>query len=177
MTNSSETVNRSGLYSGDVDAFFVNCEAVSTVGYAIRFNTNHNRLFGCYMHDSTAGIYVGASYGNRIFFNIIDTCTTGYAATGNTGNTQFINNTVYNCSTAGFSGNVTDKATIINNIFDTCGTGITFTSQYNSNYADSNNFNGNSTNRTNIAVGDHDTAVDPGFVDAANGNFAITGAI
>jgi hypothetical protein len=63
---------------------------------------------------------------------------------------------------------------IMNNIIYGYTTGISMGSNYPSVvYADHNNFYNNTTNRTNIAVGANDTALDPQFTDAANGDFSI----
>ena len=152
----------------------INCEAVSSGGTAIG-GTSAGVIHGCYIHDSVNGIN---SDPLSIAFNIFDTITTKCILVGNTPSV-INNNTFYGGGTAqgiGIDLNSVRKVMITNNIFNKLTTAITNVSVM-VGLVDYNNFFGNTTDRTNVNVGAHDVAIDPGFVDAPNGNFAITGAI
>ena len=176
--NTSGTANRPGSSSNDGSQRYINCEFKSAAGYgASSQNADNNITFiGCYFHDSVIGLAAAGS-GMRIINSIFDTNTTGFTS-GTTRVVQLLlNNTFYNSSTAGISGSSATLMVALNNIFDTCGTGVTFTAQADSNWFDYNNYFNNTTDRTNVMTGDHDTALDPGFTNAANGDFSITGDI
>jgi Na+(H+)/acetate symporter ActP len=70
------------------------------------------------------------------------------------------------------------KNIFINNIIYGWTLGATQTTAENtSNIWAYNDFYNNTTNRTNVTAGANDMAINPDFVDAANGNFAIGSAL
>lgn len=125
----------------------------------------------CYIHDCAVyGIYAGG--GAYTFLNsIFDTCGTGIYMVG--GSNRLLANTFYNCTTA-IDGQTGTDHVIINNTISSCTTGISYTSDPgDSTVVDYNNFYNNTADVSNISKGANTVAVDPSFVDAPNGNFAL----
>lgn len=148
----------------------IDCEAISDV-VGIYLSTYSAEAIGCYVHDSLIGIQ--AITHSVIEFCIIDTCSHSGIYIGISGNVKAHHNTIYNCD-KGIYGTTGSRNFITNNIIDSCTTyGITWDSEYKSNYFDHNNYYNNGTDVNNVTKGSHATALDPQFVDAPNGDFRI----
>lgn len=178
-TNSSVSAGRQAIFGNSANLVF-GCEAVSTVGEALRLADDNGKAVGNYLHDSTNGIVGTTSpIGMIILGNIVDNCTASAINTGSTSNSVLIaNNTLYGNPTPAGTGIAMPATTgrgcvVINNIISNFAIGIDSNTSAPSNFFDYNNFFNNTTNRTNVNAGPNDTALDPGFTDAANGNFTI----
>lgn len=173
VTNSSATANRDGIYAASNYAIVTNCEAISTAGYAVRYGANYIKIIGCYLHDSKYGIYVGIGYG-VITNNIIESNTTAaiyLAATYDF--TNILHNTMYgvNSGDTGILGDDNEFTTILGNTISNFATAaVSFSAACEFNFSNWNNYY-SSTTTTNLTKGAHDLNVDPGFTDAAGGNF------
>lgn len=169
--NSSGTAGRNAVNLYSSSCAIIDSECVSTNGNAISCSRTAY-LHGCYCHDSDAGVSI--SYSNTtVNYCIFDTCAKGILINSTYDSIHINNCTVYNCSTAGISGNDSESCTIINNIIDTCIAGITFTADADTNYLDYNNYHGNTGDTNNCTKGDNATAYDPTFTNAAGGNFSL----
>lgn len=128
-------------------------------------------ISNCYLHDFANEAVNSAMDSISIIDSIIASCDSGvlFAAIG--GN-HIVGNTFYDCTTA-IDGDVYGNSVIMNNAICNCTDGIKFSSVKNQAVIDYNNYYGNTTDVTNVTKGVHDLAVDPGFTDAANGNFSI----
>ena len=179
-TNTSATANRPGINIVGVGVKVVNCEGISTNGYAIIRGTDIGKVFGCYLHDSSVGLYFSGGDNFIVAFCIIDTCTTAIDVTGSSGNglsNVFLNNTLYSGTTGINMNSFTGFNIFANNIISDFTTGATSDVINNTNLWMNNDFYNCTTDRTNVTVGESDIDVDPGFTDAPNGNFAISGDI
>lgn len=177
--NTSATAGRNALGSNGAGTIFIDSEAISDAGEGIYLAANGCKVLFCYIHDcAQEGIECASTGGySTIAFNIIETCGT----TGINGTTATVscvmNNVIYNCTTAGFKFTTGDNHYIINNIFHTCGVGISFTDGHEGeNYENYNNLYNCTTDRENIDVGEDSIDTDPGFTNAAGGDFSLTGA-
>ena len=169
VDNSSGTAGRDAIRLSDGCA--IDCEATSTNGNGIKIYHTNSYLHGCYVHDSVNGIDIDTGSLN-VNYCIMDTCEKGINIKAGQDDHRIINNTIYNCSVAGISGNDAEGSIILNNIIDTCLVGITFTAD-GGNYLDYNNYHGNTGDVTNCTKGDNATAYDPTFTNAAGGNFSL----
>lgn len=180
-TNTSGTAGRDAISLYGLNCGILDCEGQSTNGYAANVWINNAGgypgyawIVGCYLHDSSHGLGLGNFC--DVLFNVIDTCGNGLSYT-NSGfyivRNTIVNNTIYNCTNGiNFSLQPYDN-TFINNIIATCTTGARFTTASTFNLWINNNWSGNTTDTVNVTKGDTDLALDPQFVDAANGNFNI----
>lgn len=164
------------FYTGDHTTLFLDCEGSSVNGYAIRLG-GYSRIIGCYFHDSQYGIHIDTTGYSFILNCIIDTMVADGIYMGSNVQMAVCGNNIYNCAGIGIRASTANSSVFINNIIDTCGIGASWTTTQVSNIWDYNNFYNNTTDRTNVTAGNHDTAVDPGFTDAPNGDFSITGDI
>lgn len=190
ILNTSATGGSYGLLLGPTPqgVQIIGCEIVCTNGSAVKINTgtsaSNQFLIGCYIHDSAYGVD-SASGGAVIncIQNVIETCsaagiylisTPPAAQVG----ALFLGNTIYNC-TKGISTDNSSCNSFIGNIIDSCPTvGAEWvTSNRLSNMWMYNNFHGNGTDRTLVTAGATDTAMDPGFVNAAGGDFSVGSAM
>ena len=173
-TNSSATVDRYALRCAQSNVRMLNNECISNVGYALGGSAS-SRLIGNYCHDSAYGIHMASQASCEVAFNIIDTCTTGLYAGGFADQLVLLNNTFYSGTTGiNLPATTSSNCTIMNNIISGFTTGITAAAAIGSNVYDFNNFFNNTTNRNaNVPVGANDIALDPGFVDAPNGDFRV----
>lgn len=176
FSNTSGTSNRDAVYS---DANFIDCEFISTNGYGLRPYSTGAVLVNCYFHDSLVGLYTN---GSDIIGCIFDTCGTGVLSPSD--EIFILNNTFYNCN-IGINYSTTPESWCYNNIFDSCASGIVINAsgviskRWNGDYNCWNNNTidmswDNGSTEDNGAKGIHDVNADPGFVDAANGNFTPT---
>jgi hypothetical protein len=182
FTNSSGTAGRSAI-SLSGNSAIINSEAVSTNGIGISFSSFGSVAIGNYIHDSDTGINTSSSNPYLLAaFNIFDTITTVAIkqSTASASSFTLLNNTIYMAATPAGSSKGIDVVTggsnlrILNNIITGAVTGINHAdSGEKSLFSDFNNFYNNTTNRTNVAVGTRDIALDPGFKDAPNGDFRV----
>ena len=180
-TNTSGTAGRNAVSGGQASRI-INVEVVSDNGNGISGLGAGDKVIGCYAHDcGQIGIDMGAQNDTAAINNIVDTCPTAIQ-TGSAGQRQTVyGNTLYGGATPGSPGvdGIKLLATtaiytmIAGNIISGFTTGINSAAQVDVSFIDFNNFHNNTTNRTNAAVGDNDTALDPQFTDAPNGNFAV----
>lgn len=139
---------------------------------------------GNYIHDSPTCISVSGTLTNFVAeYNILDTCATVGITTGTAANDfRILNNTIAGAATPGGTGidfNATTgiRAVLRGNIFWGWTTALDWAAAVGSTEADCNNFYNNTTNRTNIAAGPNDTAVNPTFTDSPGGNFALGASV
>ncbi len=174
VTNSSATADRYGLIAYGSNKV-INSEFISTNGFAI-FLAGMTNLYGNYIHDSKTGIKVGAANSN-IIMNVLDTFTTAAIDGASYGNNNISNNTMYGGSSPTGTGVLftTGNAQLLyNNIIANFATGASSTNLYTDTVSNYNNFYNNTTaDRTNWPTGVNDIDADPGFQDAANGDFRV----
>ena len=152
----------------------ISCEAISTNGVGISFSDDV-LVTGSYIHDcGQTGLSIGTGDDAKITFNIIDTCATAISI-GTSGFSFFIqNNTLYNGTTGINNGGISGlNGSILNNTISEFTTGANSTTNWPSDLWDYNNFFNCTTPRTNVNAGPNDTALDPAFTDAPNGDFTI----
>jgi len=135
-----------------------------------------NRVLFCTLGGtlSDKGIYSSSvsQVGNVIIGNTIKNCTTYGVHFASTNAWLVLNNTVYNCGT-GLYGTTMSGVSILNNIISGCTTAANWTTETPENLWDYNCYY-NSSTTTRITKGANDiSAVDPLFVDAANGDFRL----
>jgi hypothetical protein len=171
--NSSGTSNRYAFNTGASLTTYFDCEGISTNGIA--FEANNSSFFACYAHDSVEGFETGTSAVNRFRDCIADTCTKGWDTGFSSDHGEIDNCTVYNCTTGVYStSNAAAKWTILNTIFKDNTTAIDWSGgAAGSMYVDFCNFHGNTTDVVDVPKGNNCFALDPGFTDAANGDFSV----
>lgn len=172
-TNTSPANSALVTYPG----IYTNLEISHTQGKGVTLGQTGSTLHGCYVHDCSAGIAVNAA-GNSVTNCIVSNVTSGIIV-ANIAGFSVLNNTVYGSTTSTGIGisNVGNAGQYYNNIIYGFKIGANSNSTYPSNNWDYNCFYNNSADRVNVTAGANDVSLDPGFVDAPNGNFAITGAI
>lgn len=176
--NSSGTAGRIAL-GHNANSMAAACDLQSANGTALNTTQTRTRSFGNYIHDSNKGATVtGSVEGNVVAFCIIESCGTAIELGSGADACTIINNTMYGASSPTGTGinllaTTSFSLMIMNNTISGFATGISAAALTDSNFCDWNNFYNNTTNRTNVTAGPNDTALDPGFVDAPNGNFAI----
>jgi hypothetical protein len=177
--NSSETASRRAFSDTNGTATLVSCEASSTAGNGV-YNAVANglHLLGCYIHDcGEYGVYCSSGGGYlTLVATVFDTCVVGVYGTtirrGFVAHCVFYGNTSY-----GFQLTTGDYFFICNSIFSGNGVGISLADGHEGeNYEDWNDFYDNTTDRENIDAGAHDLAIDPGFANAAAGDFSTSAA-
>lgn len=175
ITNSSTTTSRDALNMANTYCTAIDCELQSDYGRGIVMAA-YSRAINCYLHDCTQGggtrEGITAATVASVDGCIIDTCTVGINAADKTAfGLQFSD--VYNCDT-GLSATTAYASVIRNNILSDCGTALSWTTATTRNLIDWNNiYNSGTADRSNVAVGPNDFDADPGFTDAANGDFSI----
>ena len=181
-TNSSATAGRYALAGTTaLDGIrIIRCEGVSTNGYAAAMagSNSGNSVIGCYLHDSDVGVFTNTGDANIISFNIIDTCATGISLGSISNHNVFENNTLYGAATPAGTGILLAATTGINNTFMNniiygFTTGVNSNTAVGNNFYNYNNIFNCTTPRTNVTAGPNDTALDPQFTDAPNGNFTV----
>jgi len=183
-SNTSGTSNRASFRFGSASGGLKYSDVSSTNGDAIFIQgVNATVGPGVYIHDSTTCIDISSGIdASIIHFNIIETCTVGINAAGTTTDVVIINNTIWASTTSGTTGILSAGASaaewhIYNNIISGWGTGANFNTLLDSNSSDFNNYFGNTTDRTNLNVGNNDFDTDPSFTDAAGGDFSVGSAM
>lgn len=176
----SEQTSTGVAFTIPISSKMINCEATSTGTAAVSASADGASFIGNYIHDSVIGINVAANADNNLMQNnIIDNCTTAIQI-GNAGtNNKIIGNTLYGAETPAGTGIIVGTSlttsigqVITNNIIYGFTTGINCFASTPSMFIDFNNFYNCTTPRTNTDVGPNDTALNPGFTDAANGDFS-----
>jgi len=115
VTNSSGTANRYAVVQNTGGGSTINCELISTNGYALSCGSNTVTLFN-YLHDSNIGLRVAASV-QSIIGNVFDTnATEGINAAIKT-NINVINNVFY-AGAKGLAETTGYGWLVINNIFE-----------------------------------------------------------
>ena len=171
--NSSVSAGRVAITAG-TSTKIMSCEAICTNGIGISFSDDV-LVTGSYIHDcGQTGLSISSSDDAKITFNIIDTCATAISI-GGSGFSFFIqNNTLYNGTTGVNNGGTAGlNGSVLNNIISEFTTGANSTTNWPSDLWDYNNFFNCTTPRTNVNAGPNDTALDPAFTDAPNGNFTV----
>jgi len=174
-TNSSEVADRDAFSGSEAYAFFIDCEGISTNGQAILAGA-YGSIYGCYAHDSKDGLCINAgSLGNKIVFSIADTCT-NYGILSSGYSSLVSNNTVYNCGTGIRNDANRHTNRYVCNLLSTCTNGaVQQTAEQESHFFDWNFYHSCTTPTTNVTEGPNsdESASDPEFTDAANGDFSI----
>jgi hypothetical protein len=171
ITNTSGTANRAAAVAGGAMWRMIDCELVSTNGYGVQDLAGTTMLTRCYIHDSKIAVLALTMV---LDSNIMDACTTTGIDTNGLG-AYICNNTINDC-VDGIDGATLYGFIVLNNIISNCtSNGAKWSGERPVNYWDYNDFYNNGTDRTNVAAGPNDNDVDPGYTDAAGGNFS-TGA-
>lgn len=166
-SNTSGTASRSAFYNTSAGIQYIECEAVSTNGYAFRGVTEGSQFVFCYAHDSSTGFEAGDTY----IGCFADTCTTGFNASPTVTRT-YMNCVAYGCTTGINSAG--SFATTINCIVDGNTTGISYTATYSVQpELTIHNCLDNTTNYNNGSAGADDVVADPKLNDPANGDFSL----
>lgn len=163
------------FYQGanNTSVFFCESYANSRHGF---YSQNYTTYFSCYIHDNSSyGIFLVKN--STVNFCIFDSNTTaGLYINGSISLLGYINlnNTFYN-ETTGIraSGGNLSQVVLANNTFSDCTTGINCdTGSYTTKNCNFYN-NTNDTTGTGTRNSIDDLTSDPGFTDAANGNFTV----
>lgn len=174
VNNTSGTAGREAFTTADGSsryAIISNCEAISLSGNGI-IVTRYNQVLGCYVHDCGQN-GISTSISCAVFDCILDTIT--LVGVSLVDNGVLSGSTIYNCGTGVSPGN--KNPCITKCIIDNCVTGVNVVNPGNNQGVfDYINFSNNTADTAgDIPVIANETALDPQFVDAANGNFE-TGA-
>lgn len=180
-TNATSTNNAVQLAS---NVSLINCEVIAASCNAVKASTGPNFIFGNYIHGSTVGINVVA-ISQFISNNIISGNATSAISLQTTGLTGIViqGNTLFGAETPagtgidGSTATAPTRSVFENNIIYGFTTGVNWQAAQPINWWDYNDFFNNTTNRTNVQVGPHDVAINPGFTNTAGGDFSISGAI
>ena len=174
INNTSVTADRVAYQAQSAGSFLITgSEFISDKGLALNvaITTAHANIKGNYIHDSKNGcrLYGGLS---SFTFNILDTFTATALDLGTSYGVLVENNTFYNGVT-GINGDTAYQIDIRNNIIDSFTTGASWTAEVLQNCWDYNNWNGNTTDVSNVTKGANALALDPQFEGAAGGDFSI----
>ena len=168
--NDAGAANQYGICADGNGAIVEDCECISDNGYGLhidsegiaRYNECHDSVTGIHVdsdgvclienlcYDNADGIYVAAD-DVRIQGNTLD---------GNTGN--------------GIDLTTSEMCDLVNNILSYNLMGVNATNPRESNHLDYNDFYTNTGDVTNVNKGANTLAVDPGYVNRAAKNFALT---
>jgi hypothetical protein len=173
VTNTSETANRYAVQTVGEVSSLLNCELVSTNGYAMYCNSATTRVLWCYIHDSVYGMRM-ASY-CQLVGSVIDSCSTYGVEYSSLSGCCIVGNTIYGCGT-GILGTTGYAGTILNNIITVCTVGAQVNSgQSDANYWDYNCFYSPAgTNRVELTASGNDIDADPLLTDPSNGDFTLS---
>lgn len=151
----------------------VDCEVMNDQGNGVRVTGDYPRLLLSYIHDcgregvqfSNGGVVIGC---------VINNCGTRgiYLLGSDRRGTLCMNNTINGCAD-GLQVDTHYGAIFMNNIISNCTSeGAVATDVIPNNYWDYNDFFGNAIDRTYVDAGPHDNDVDPGYTNAAAGDFS-----
>jgi hypothetical protein len=181
VNNTSGSADQTAFTVNTSGPFVIGSEFSSTLGSAITCNAAGTvYMQGCYIHDSKVGITNGSGTAGSSFMDCIFSgmSTTAFDQTG-TANSLV---QIYGCTLYGSEAKVgtgikigasaTDM-NIYNNIIYGFVTGISDANGVGCNFGDYNCLFNNTTNYSTFTAGAHDLLVNPQFVNAAGGNFAV----
>ena len=162
-------------------AIAINCQAVSTDNYGICVSMGaDSQAIGCYAYDGSAG-YQATAATSTVAFSIADACLYGvyYSAAGSDYGRVF-GSTIYSTIADAYGVYAVTTAignSVYNSIIMLTGGGTTGISAADASlgciYEDYNNIYGCANDRIFVTTGPHSFDLDPGFVDAANGDFRV----
>lgn len=187
-----------GGWSNTSSSSFINCRASNNTGYGFNvvgvkinceadnnsgdgFNSgaaSHRGMFACYAHDnSTLGMDFGGT-SEPVVFCISESNSSHGMAVGSGVTTPIINCTINGntgASTDGVNNNTVAAGNMFyNNIVSNNGRYGVNSTDGDSMLSDFNNYYGNGTAaRNNFPTGANDVALDPGYTNAAGGDFSI----
>lgn len=168
----STTGPATALILQDDGAKAVDCQVSCSNGKTISVQGAQAQVVFCRIHDSTVGLEI---LGARCIIadNYVDSCVEGIKGTAML-YPRFLGNTIYN-SDVGLRdlGSGGCGVVAVNNIFDSNTTAVSWAEAHPGDFWDYNNYNGNGTDVVNVTKGPNDTALVPGFTDAANGDFSL----
>jgi len=171
ISNTSGTANKYALYMVSNRITAVGCELTSTNGRAVLMSGGGCRLIGCYVHDSAVGVWMSYHF-DAVIDSIIDTCTDGILTDGAHDGCFVYGSTIYNCTDGLDLASGTNGFVAWNCTFSDCGTAVKSGNDLGgSHLIDYNNWYNNTTDVSNVDKGANAMAVDPGFADAAGGDF------
>ncbi len=179
-TNSSATAGRAALYGGPATQWLVECEGVSANGHAF---TGGSSLCGCYGHDSREGYHASIYSAITALIGCVFADCSVYGAllsAINSGQFSVIACTIDNCASGVVvTGTTQQLAVLLGNLITNNGTvGVALASgAVAPRFVDRNNYYGNAADRGfGVPTGANDTALDPQYVDRANGDYAPANA-
>lgn len=164
------------IFSQRAGVRVIDCEIVHRYGFGVTLTGDFPRLLLSYIHDC-GQIGVVLHTGGVVFGCVISDCgTCGINPIGSDRRGVLcMHNTVDTC-VDGLMVETHYSGIFINNILSNhTSEGAVAISEVPNNYWDYNNFYNCGTDRTNVAAGPNDNDVDPGYTDAAAGDFS-TGA-
>ena len=173
FTNSSTTADRNATLLDAIDSLAYNCEGVSYRGRALSISGAGNMVIACYLHNSNVGLNISSGTSGAILNNLIESNVTG--AIGNVSATTvritIVGNTLYGSEQKTGTGinliTTTTDIFVLNNIIYGFVTGVSHADTQTIVYLDYNDYFNNTTNRTNVATGSNDQALDPTFTSVA----------
>jgi hypothetical protein len=180
-TNPNSSSSTYVMFPNGQGANTFGCEIVGGGGSGLLV-ANYSRSVGNYITGCDTGIVMGAGNFQTVTNNIVYGCTIGIKL-NNGGYCTYVSwNTVVGSTKIGTTGIMIGTgfygSAVTHNTFTHLGTGGSWADAMSGNsIVDYNNFYDNTTDRAdaNFPTGVHDTAVDPGFVNAAGGDFSLTG--
>lgn len=181
-TGATTTAALSNGVSTAANTQYLGCEfsASNSIGLGETSNSPSS-VTGCTFSNCKIG-YQAKGTGSMLAFSIFKGCTTSSldcATLGASTVMKCINNTFYGAETpSGIGVNVstaasTDDFLFVNNIIYGFTTGVLGAASRNSAFIAYNNYFNNTTARVNFAIGLADLALNPNFISATSGNFAI----
>ena len=178
--------NGSGAIShgGSGAPVLINTELDTNTGTAFT-HAGTLTVWGCgvYVHDNTGNFMGGGGNESVHFVSCISEANAGHGLGLLSGGKLFLINVTVDgntgATTDGYNGSTPVASSVmLNCIFSNNGRYGANCTDSDSVWADYNDYFGNATAaRNNFPTGPNDQAVDPGFVDRANGNFAIGTAL
>lgn len=172
VTNTSATANRYAVQTFGTGVTLLNCELVSTNGYAMYSDYASVTVLWCYLHDSVYGMKMTAN--SLLVGSVVDSCSTYGVDYQAVGFFRIVGNTFYGCGT-GILGTTGYSGCVLNNIITACTVGAQVNDGCSSNsYWDHNCFyNPAGTDRVYLAASDNDVDADPLLTDPSNGDFTL----
>lgn len=182
VAQSSASANRYAIQMSASGVRVIDCELNATAGYGLSLAGTGTHAFACYVHDSANGVLCGSGFGS-IVGCVIEACSTAGIVLASVDYMFLLWNTI-DTTVDGISATDSIANLVMNNIISNMTSeGAVWTTQTDSNWWDYNDWYGNATDITLIAdrhatltlPGPHDFDADPGYTNAAGGDFS-TGA-
>lgn len=173
-TSTNATSTNGAILAGANRAFVYVCEAINASGRGIILSGSGSFAYGSTAHGCDTGIVHSAASSTTLNCISYSNTTAAFLINASTGG-RVINNTFYGAETPagiGISGTA-GNGFFLNNIIYGFVTGISFDANYPLNFFNYNNLFNNTTARSNATAGTNDIALDPQFVAAGTGNFAV----